>query len=188
MNKFFTLGFAAILLASLSASAATKTRVSSPTNQGLIPVSDKKYRAGANAGLGVPFNDDFGGTRALVGVDFYIAHDSTFDFGASYLTGGGRHTKTERRWRANFVGLELNYKLTSDHPGFYLGASAGLVSFDGGDAFLPGFDDLYFGPKAGFLRMITRELSWGLEGKLLAVTRGPFSVWFDALGTFHYHF
>ena len=91
-------------------------------------------------------------------------------------------------WRTNFAGGELNYKMPQILPGFYVGASAGAANFDGGDAFIPGIDDFYFGPKAGFYRMITRELSWGIEGKLLFVTSSPLLAWLDILGSFHYHF
>lgn len=150
--------------------------------------SEKKYRTGVELGLGIPGSSDYGGSRIVVGADFYIVHDATYDFGVSYLTGGSRHTRTDHRWRTNFVGVELNYKMPNVAPNFFLGASAGLVSFHGGDAFVPGFDDVYVGPKAGFFTMITPELSWGLEGKLLFVTNGALSFWLDALGTFRFHF
>jgi hypothetical protein len=88
----------------------------------------------------------------------------------------------------NFLGLELNDKIQSTIPGFYVGASAGLVSFDGTDAFLPGVDDLYFGPKIGMLNKIARDLSLGFETKLLFLTSSPLIAWVDLLGSIHYHF
>lgn len=174
-----------------AAEAAPKARRSNnsvPAETGLVDVPESKYRAGLQLGVGIPTNGDFGSGRLLAGADFYLTHDERYDFGLSYLTGGKRVEATKRRWRANFAGVEANLKMPSVSTGFYVGAAAGVSSFDGGDAYLPGIDDFYFGPKIGFLRMITREFSFGFEGKALFVTSSPFLAWLDGLASFHYHF
>jgi hypothetical protein len=177
-----------ILGLSSAAEAVPRKRPVPRQDTGLTEVSDKIYRAGVDFGLGIPTSSDsYGGLRVIIGADFYLVHDEIYDFGVSYTTGGKR-LSTGRRWRTNFAGGELNYKMPNISPNFYVGASAGIVSFDGGDAFLPGIDDLYFGPKLGFFRMINTHFSWGLEGKLLFVTSSPFAAWIDLLGSIHYHF
>ena len=179
---------ALFLLTTSVAQAAPKRRSIAPDHPNLIDIPDHRYRAGITLGLGIPTADDFGSSRLLAGADFYIVHDDAIDFGVSYLTGGDRVKMTGRRWRGNFAGAEVNFKKPQVALGFYLGAAAGVVSFDGGDAFLPGIDNLYVGPKLGFYRMITRDLSWGMEAKALFVTSSPLLVWIDALASMHYHF
>ncbi len=158
-----------------------------PENADLVEVPPARYRTGVAFGVGVPTTNGFGTSRLVVGADFYVVQDDEYDFGASYTT-GGKQVETGRRWRANFVGGELNYKKPQIAPGFYVGAAAGVVSFGGGDAFLPGIDYLYLGPKAGLIRMFTRNLSFGFETKLLLVSTSPLLAWLDVLGSVRYHF
>jgi hypothetical protein len=159
-----------------------------PANPDLVDVPVADYRVGVDLGALVPTDATFGGSRAILGADFYFVESDAFDLGISYLTGGARVEATRKRWRMNFVGVELNDKLPNVAAGFYVGASAGVASFDGGDAFLPGFDHFFFGPKLGVLRMISRSFSVGLEGKVLLVTSDPLVVAIEGLGSLHYHF
>ena len=177
MRSLLVLSLAGISLLCGSATAAPKATLA-PT---------QKYRTGVDFGIGIPTSDGYGTARVVVGVDFYLIHDEKFDLGASYTTSGKRIDNTHR-WRANFLGGELNYKMPQVTPGFYLGAAAGVVSFDPGDAIAPGIDDLYFVPKAGLYRMISKEFSFGLESKLLFVTSSTVTAWLDLLGSVRFHF
>jgi hypothetical protein len=177
-----------LLAFSTGAFAAPKKRaVPAPIQPDLVDVPARAYRAGIEFGLGIPTTDRNGTSRPLVGADFYYNYDPSFDFGASYTT-GGKQLETGRHSRTNFAGLEINYKLNRLSPGLYVGASAGIVSFEGGDAFLPGIDNLYVGPKVGFETWIARDFSLGLEGKILFVSAAPLFAWVDVLGSLRFHF
>jgi hypothetical protein len=182
------LAFAPIAGASGRSNPRTTRRPVPPANPDLVDVPVSAYRIGVDLGAAVPTSSAFGGSRLLLGADFYFAHDDSYDFGVSYLTGGSRVEATRKRWRMNFVGAELNDKIPRIAVGFYVGVAAGIASFDGGDAFLPGFDHFYVGPKLGWLRMISSSFSFGLEGKALLVTSDPLLVAIDALASIHYHF
>jgi hypothetical protein len=181
-NRFALFVALACSLGTSPTLAATK-----PAARSAPVESTSKYRVGVDLGIGVPTSDTYGNARVVLGADFYLVHSAELDFGASYLTGGKR-LDNGHRWRTNFVGGEANLKLPHVSPGFYVGASAGVVSFDGGDAFLPGVDDLYFGPKIGLERMIARDFSFGVESKLIFVTSSSFLTWLDLLGAFRFHF
>jgi hypothetical protein len=188
-----------VLTAFVFASASVFAAPAAPTTK---ISSAKKYRAGIMLGMGIPTSDAFGPSRLVYGVDFYMEHDAKFDFGVSY-TGSSTHHHDHHHHHhhdhdyhghshVRLLGGELNYKLPHIAAGFYVGASAGFSTMSADDGFIfpffPGFDDIYFGPKAGIWRPISPDFSLGFESKFLLVTSSPEIAWLQLLGAVRLHF